>query len=306
MDRYKCDKCNKSFSKKSTYDNHMNRITDCIIEYNKVDGKYECKYCETIYSKIDLIKKHIEICNEKTKSEKDKELEETKNNYEKLLLEKDKEISAINDLIKQKNIIITEKNLILEDKDKIITELKKNNKIVKNTKKSTNTINSNNTNNITNTNSNNVTKQNITIVNFGKENIDKLSRKDVHEILTECMFSIPKCIEKVHFNDAIPEQKNTYISNLKADYGFKYQNGNFVATDVNELVDELLAMRKDDVIEMLESIKENNDIKLSKSKIDRLEYLLEQLDNEDEKYTENIKKEIVYTLYNNRNKVMNK
>ena len=66
-------------------------------------------------------------------------------------------------------------------------------------------------------------------------------------------------------------------------------------------------MRKDDVREMLDYVKDNNNnMKLHQLRIERLEFLLDKLDNKDEKHTEEVKKEIKYMLYNNRDKITNK
>ena len=54
-------------------------------------------------------------------------------------------------------------------------------------------------------NSNNTTNNTI-IVNFGKESITKLTTKYNNEILIDCLLSISKFVEKVHFNYNIPNQ----------------------------------------------------------------------------------------------------
>jgi hypothetical protein len=117
----------------------------------------------------------------------------------------------------------------------------------------------------------------------------------------ECMLSISKCAEKVHFNDNIPNQQNTYLTSLKAQHGFKYVDGDFIATDLDELVEEILEKRKEDVREILENRK---DIRISKFTIDKIYDLLNQLDNGNEEKIQRIKTEIKYVLYNNRNKVI--
>jgi hypothetical protein len=164
----------------------------------------------------------------------------------------------------------------------------------------TNTITTTNSNNVME-NSNNTINNNTIIVNFGNESIAKLSAKDKKEILMECMLSISKCAEKVHFNDNIPNQQNTYLTSLKAQHGFKYVDGDFVATDLDGLVDEILEKRKEDVREILENRK---DIRISKFTIDKIYDLLNQLDNGNEEKIQRIKTEIKYVLYNNRNKVI--
>jgi hypothetical protein len=65
-----------------------------------------------------------------------------------------------------------------------------------------------------------------------------------------------KCVEKVHFNDAIPEQQNSYITGLKSEYGYKFIDGKFIATDIDDLIDTIIENRKEDVREILENRKD--------------------------------------------------
>ncbi len=169
---------------------------------------------------------------------------------------------------------------------------------------SNNTINNttNNSNNITNSNNNsNNTTNLISIVNFGNESIAKLTAKDKKEILENCLFSIVKCVEKVHFNDAIPEQQNSYITGLKSEFGYKFIDGKFIATDIDDLIDTIIENRKEDVREILENRK---DMRISKLTIDKIEDLLDKLDS-NEGDLEYIRKEIRLLLFNNKDKVIN-
>jgi hypothetical protein len=301
-DKYICNICNIEFKFKSLLDTHKKRKKTCEINYLKInDNLYKCKYCSAEYSRSTYVNNHIVSCTEKIKYDKDKEIEKLK----ELLDEKD-----------EKNRILTNKIQTLEI-ELFSMKKKKNNKIIQSvpinsTTNNTSTTNSNNTstnnsNNTTNTNSNNTIENsnnsinNTIIVNFGKETIDGLNLKDRKEIIMECMLSIPKCVEKVHFNDALPNQKNTYLTSLKADHGFKYIDGDFVATDLDDLIDDILEKRKEDVREILENKKE---LKISAFTIEKIFELLDDLDSGNKEKIDLVKKDIKYVLYNNRHKVI--
>jgi hypothetical protein len=284
MNDYKCSKCNENFINKSLHDRHIKRKTSCIVHYIKNDDKtYNCKYCLKKFARSSNVKLHIDTCIEKIKFDKDNEIKEYK--------------QALDD-----------RDIKLEEKDKKIELLKKELddahimlvKLDKRKKKSINhSINNTNSNN-TNTNSNNNITNNF-IVNFGEETISKLTQKDKKEILDNCLYSIIKCAEKVHFNDNIPEQQNSYLTNMKADYGYKFIDGKFIATDLDELIDTIIENRKEDVRNILEN---RNHMKLSKITIDKINELLDKLDN-NEGDIEYIRKEIKLLLYNNREKIIN-
>jgi hypothetical protein len=291
-EKFKCLDCNIIFKYKSQYNNHKNRKKSCIINYKKIaEDKYVCKYCDIEYTRSTYVNNHMETCYKKIKYDNNKII----NNLNVLLEEKE---DIINDLKIKVQKLEIELNIIKKKKKTIQTEQQ----ILPNT----NNIITTNSHNTT-TNSNNImensnnTMNNTIIVNFGKESISKLSAKDKKEILQECMLSISKCVEKVHFNDALPNQKNTYLTSLKAQHGFKYLDGGFIATDLDELVDEILEKRKEDVREILENRK---DIKISKFTIDKIYDLLNQLDNRNQEKIDIIRKEIKYVLYNNRNKII--
>jgi hypothetical protein len=75
-----------------------------------------------------------------------------------------------------------------------------------------NMINNNNTNNTNNTQNintqNNVGTQNIIINNFGTERIDHITYEDVMNMLMQGVNTIPKYIEKKHFDKDFPENHN--------------------------------------------------------------------------------------------------
>ena len=70
--------------------------------------------------------------------------------------------------------------------------------------------NSNNNNNITN---------NVNIVAYGKEDIERLlTDRDFRSIMRRGMRSVPELVRRIHFDEKTPENHNVYISNLRGKY----------------------------------------------------------------------------------------
>ena len=128
---YKCKICNKEFNQKCHYTNHLNRIKPCekltenihqyppnihqkndnpIMEYTIVDEyiikkrkkNYSCNFCNELFCRSDVLKKHLDRCKIRKEETQDKEII-----YQELLKKMEsyeKEIAAakskrINDLV---------------------------------------------------------------------------------------------------------------------------------------------------------------------------------------------------------------
>ena len=191
--------------------------------YNIIIDDNKCKFCQKKFSRIDNCKRHQLKCN-------------LKNNI----------LINNNDHIKYDNIdlnsILTTKNKIddnilniinklenkIKEQNKKIIELSKNNSIIssnnniQNNSNNNNSNNSNNNNNIitNNNNSNNTitTNNTINIVNHGKEDLSKLIKDEIKDILNSGYNSIFKSVLYTHFNDRLPEFKNIKYNDLKSSY----------------------------------------------------------------------------------------
>jgi hypothetical protein len=292
MDTFQCEKCKVIFKTKFILESHLKRKTPCIVFYiKKDDNTYDCKFCFKNFARSTNVNLHIDTCIEKIKFDCNQKIAE----YQEALDKRD-------DIIELKDKKIKSLEHQLEDVHNMLVKLDK--------RKVKKTINQNTTNNTTNNNTTNNQNSNNTIANssivtnnfivsFGEETIDKLSQRDKKEILDNCLFSIVKCVEKIHFNDDIPNQQNAYLTNLKADYGFKNVNGKFIATDIDDLIDTIIENRKEDV----RAILNKGDIKISNLTLTKLKELLNKLDK-GEGNIEYIRKDIKLLLYNNREKVI--
>jgi hypothetical protein len=268
---YICEGCGKECDHKGNLLSHLSKKKSCTDDpkpfvYIQESNEYFCKYCYCLVGTLQGIYKHTKsYCEHRPDSLK---IESKKKELEKLKLES----------------MVIEKELV-EIENNSVNQLGDNN-----ANHSYNTIN-NTTNNTTNIN------QPVFFVNFGNENVNKLSRDDRKEILSSCMLSLLKCVEKVHCNPKIPEQNNVYISNHKLKKFWKYTNGKFCVTNSAILLDELINNRANDIRYMIQN---RGDIKIPEKTITRINDLLDSLDNGHEERIENIKDEIHYILYNNR------
>ena len=86
MTNYTCEKCNKEFFKKSSYDSHLERIKSCV---NNTKIHYECINCNKTYSTKYNLKVHI--CKKLLEDDKQEQIDELK----KLLFEHQKKLEEL-------------------------------------------------------------------------------------------------------------------------------------------------------------------------------------------------------------------
>lgn len=152
---------------------------DHIFQQNITDHNiYNCKYCNKDYSRIDALNRHIlKSCKKK------KEFDENERK-KKEIIEKQEEIikNQNNQLIKYENLIYNAKQI-------------------------------NNTQN--NDNSNNKTINNIHINNYGEENLEMLTDDFKKQCVRHPCSALIKIIERIHFNDDYPENRNIRLLNKR-------------------------------------------------------------------------------------------
>jgi hypothetical protein len=215
-----CSFCLHTFSKRTNIKNHENsckfkddqvrllEIELCIKIDEPSDSKTECRFCNQFFSRSDSLFRHIKVCNER------------KIYHEKLLKQKE-----------NKTVNITNNNI------------------------------TNNNNQVTNINNNTITNNNITnnvlvVSNFGDESVDHISDKQFISLLDRYVKQIKK-FEKnnnekyklglgnliLEFEQLInkdPSNKNSWITNTKADFGIIKLNNKEKMVRFNNFVDRLL------------------------------------------------------------------
>jgi DNA repair exonuclease SbcCD ATPase subunit len=111
--KYCCEKCETEFSRKSSYDKHMNRKSPCVLEDKKQFdlNKRTCPYCEELYSTVRSAKVHMTTC--RKKPSEDQLIEIQKNNFVDIITQLSEKLDN------QNNELNDMKNKLLNNDEKI-------------------------------------------------------------------------------------------------------------------------------------------------------------------------------------------
>ena len=248
--------------------------------------KIICKYCFTSFSRNSNLNKHL-----KNSCKVKKQHDEEKENIFKKLLEQENTIKYKDEQIKT---LIGKINILEEKVEQISKITKQNSKINKTKSSGKNIINNNITNNTTNTNTNNNNNGIIfNLVNYGKEDLDKIDIKYfINNIVKNnkvCGVKIPEEILKIiHFNPAYPELNNIYISDINREKCMIYDDGMWKLSPddkIPEVIDKVVKFSYD----------KDNQIRIAypnnKPLIDRLNTINKYTKFNDPEYLEELKEE---------------
>ena len=238
---YTCPKCNKIFTKKSHFLNHVElKKKPCVITNDNFilkntqkssknlkksslileDKKgYNCNFCNYSSLRIDNFKRHLTTC--KVRKEETQEKEAI---YQELIRRME--------LLENQNNKLFMKNKELNNE---ISLLKSNTNTNTNTKK-----NIQNNKNIKNLNNGII--NNTIIIQHGKEDLNKIDDKVfLDAFLKSTGAKIPeKIIEGIHFNKKFPEYKNIYISDINREKVMIHNGKNWILTPGDNLTSNLL------------------------------------------------------------------
>jgi hypothetical protein len=243
MVEHTCNRCGKTFNKKSSYIDHTEhkkkpckaqqqnniKVTPIPPNEQKIPANLSsnmCKYCNRLFTRNDSLKKHLtNRCKVKKLQDEEKEnifkellnKEEINNNFKAMLLEQNKLIMDKLEKLKKQNEEYKNHNKELEKQIKQI--IKKN-------------VTKNNCNN----NTQNIQINNINIVDHGKEDFEKINYK----VFTEAMLKTgPLLFEKltkgIHFNPDYPENHNIYISDINREKVMIYNNKRWILENYDNL-----------------------------------------------------------------------
>jgi hypothetical protein len=321
MVKHECNECGLIFNKKSTYLNHKNRKTSCVLSYVKThDNKYKCLFCNREYARSNLVKDHLQRCKEKVKEEHNNELTKIKDENEQLKEDHRNEISKLKeelekykkmyDDIKYNRIPNASTTTSIQSTTPTITtssnsQQSTSNNPINNIDNSQTTNNiDNSTNNIDNSQNTNITNidnsqtTNITI-KFGEEDCNNLILPEIMKILRSGFLGIQEAVKLINCNPRLPEYTNAYISNIRSTHGHKFNGTEYELTDMNELINDIILNRAGDIKELLEKYKS----KLNDRSLSSIRGLLKLIDENNEERMLEDKKGIKIMLYNNRDKV---
>ena len=189
--------------------------TKFINNTSKITINYDlcCKYCLKIFSRKDVLKKHVlNRCKIK------KELDNEKEIIFKKLLEKDEQIET---LIKQNNTVIDQINILKKQNDELLKQNKKSNQ------------------NIT------ITNNYIQIFQFGKEDLKQIDDEYYFKLIKNYSSTGSKIfidiIKYIHFNPIYPQFHNVYISDINRDKCMLYKNNKWILEKFENIYPEFIS-----------------------------------------------------------------
>jgi hypothetical protein len=279
-----CYHCNKIFSKRGNVERHIKNSCSVVKEQNKK--------LQTIYDDLYLLKTKNEII-EKDNEEMKKYTEEIKKDNEEMkknneeMKKYSEEMKKYNEEMKKK-IESLESQLIVNQKGGSCGDI----------------INSNNTiNNINNTNNNII---NITMIGYGKEDMNRINPelKDIIMTLKKGWQSPKYLINKTHFNPKFPEYHSIYIPDIKNKFAMVHNGQNYLLKNTSDIINDLYDRHVDYIKEKFEKYGD----KIPKSKKNALAELIKlvpldenEQDKEKKEMKERLFESIKLLLFNKRN-----
>lgn len=216
-----CPLCSKVFTKKSTYDYHINRKNKCNQEVI-----IQCDYCQRVFANRYNLKIHLDDdrCKEYRKLERE--------------------------LFKQ----LQNKVDVLEDKyDELLQVQRATVSASSLTNNNTNNTNNGTINNNSGTiNNNNVTvnqqvNQEVKVVVFGEEDqneiISALTEQDKERICQAGEKCVIEAVRTVHNNDKLPQYKNVINTNVRANYCLVQTDDGMQRVPKKNVMESLISMR---------------------------------------------------------------
>ena len=197
-----CELCNAPFTRKENLLRHMNKLRKCTIATD-----FECEWCSKSFTAKCSLNRHLTTC-------------KAKRHHDELELLIQQETQATNDKLEE----LESKYKLLEEKINIpaavtsehITHsstINGNHNSTSNNR-SHNPINSHNTNN-------------ITINNYGCEDMTHMNLKRITFVFNKSFNSVVECVKLKHFSPLAPQNKNVCIKDLKSKYAYVFYDGNW-------------------------------------------------------------------------------
>jgi hypothetical protein len=258
MTNYNCEICDKVFNKLSDLHDHISSDNGCEIYLRK---NVSCSICNSKFTSSNGLRNHINNIHKKSKTnDLEQELQKLKNRVHQI--------------------------------ENIKRKPGRPKKINNNISGSHNIVNNADKQEINNINKQEINQQ-IIIVDYGNEDISKLTKDEKKAIINSKYDAIRKCTEILHCNPKYPEFRNISISNLRSNIGHQFKNGKFRVKSKDGLLEDLIRDKASNVQEILDE----EEIKVSKVIKEKLDHLLSLIDEFDNEQIKTLKKELEYLLY---------
>ena len=156
------------------------------------------------------------------------------------------------------------------------------------------------------------TQNNFTIIQLGKEDVlGTITQKEKLKILNERYKSVLELVKLMHCSGKYPQFNNTIINNLKSPFALTYndEEDQFVTTNKDDLVSDIVSYRTTNVEEILEENKGKVSIQTDK-KVKELIEILEKDDlnimEEDIDFAKKYTTKVMTSIYDKRKEIKQK
>ena len=135
---------------------------------------------------------------------------------------------------------------------------------------------------------------NITINDYGNEDISGVSDGEWKEIMKKLYYALPDLVRKVHFD--IETNRNVYVPNIREKYAMVWKNNQWEMMDIKDVLDDLLINNTDRIYDFLE----DNIEMLGDNLHSKMNDIVEKISN-NKKLQKKYQDQIKMILINNRN-----
>lgn len=276
---YQCHNCDKSYKHRQNLSRHIKKehppeSSQEVVLDNLDNNMYSCKFCQKVYYNKQSKYRHQKKCKE--------EHDSLTKSIRKMEEKHKKEMEDLKEIITNQIMELVKK------------EVKISKKSIQNIG---NQLNDGSTqNNVQNNN-------NITIVALGNEDVlNTISDEEKVEILDKRYMSVLELVKLIHCSGKYPQFNNSLVTNIKSRYALSYDETHtqFVTKNKEELVENIVSNRTNDIEDMLEEQRENVSPVTNTAISDLLNILSDDTKKQNLDYINKYKDKILYAIYDRR------
>jgi hypothetical protein len=162
----------------------------------------------------------------------------------------------------------------------------------------------NNYNNCTiNTQQNNVQQNNVTITDFGNENLEYISDKFIRQCLKRLSSGFEDLTKKIHFNPEKPEYQNITVSNKKDTFLEVFKDGKWHYQDKNSTLDALIKQCFDVLSSHYDEYEDEIRKEMSSMRFKQVDQFVDNVLNKDKTTQSTLRKCLYLLILNNRDMI---